>query len=275
MGMHRLRESGLAPSVMDDLDERPLRIEEVHDLCKLLLLGNDGLIDLPNPTKDRENFFRTLQILVEKEEPQWCSITKSARPWINVRRLEAMHGGGHSTNGGHRSSGHGQHNDRKPRRHDRGHTFAAGQRPQWMQRDQEDPPQQQHNDSRKMPTGRRHRSEGSVSSPPQARLTLPEVIKRWSHRAPGYKEPNPLARLLVTVPSTFPPTNTAVEPHEYFSKWKAFDEEAFDVADCDELKELLKRGMYEVSRKLLVCTFWILFLLPQFQPFRHTTHAQP
>ena len=54
---------------------------------------------------------------------------------------------------------------------------------------------------------------------------------------------NPLQHFLLTVPQRFPPTNTTVEMHEYFSKWKAFDEDAFDGFSGDELVELLAKGM--------------------------------
>jgi non-homologous end joining protein Ku len=49
--------------------------------------------------------------------------------------------------------------------------------------------------------------------------------------------------LLVTVPQTFPPRNALVEDHDYFAKWKKFDEEAFDDECGDELKELLRRAV--------------------------------
>ena len=71
---------------------------------------------------------------------------------------------------------------------------------------------------------------------------MTEVLQRWSHQPSDYKTFFPLQHLLVTVPQTFPPTNSKVEPHEYFAKWKTFDREAFADESGDELKELLKRG---------------------------------
>ena len=70
---------------------------------------------------------------------------------------------------------------------------------------------------------------------------MAEVLDKWSKDL--HKNTRPLQQLLVTVPQTFPPTNTNVEPHEYFSKWKTFDEEAFADESGDELKELLKRAV--------------------------------
>jgi hypothetical protein len=50
---------------------------------------------------------------------------------------------------------------------------------------------------------------------------------------------------LALVPQRFP-TSTTVEMHEYFSKWKTFDEAAFDGLSGDELAELLRKGSYIV-----------------------------
>ena len=75
-------------------------------------------------------------------------------------------------------------------------------------------------------------------------LTLEQVIQRWSHQPSDYKRYHSLQHLLVTVPDTFPPTNSKVESHEYFAKWKTLDSGAFDDVDGDdELKELLKRAV--------------------------------
>ena len=75
-------------------------------------------------------------------------------------------------------------------------------------------------------------------------LTLEQVIQRWSHQPSDYKRYHSLQHLLVTVPDTFPPTNSKVECHEYFAKWKTLDSGAFDDVDGDdELNELLKRAV--------------------------------
>ena len=55
---------------------------------------------------------------------------------------------------------------------------------------------------------------------------------------------NPLQHFLLNVPQRFPPTNTTVEMHEYFSKWKTFDDAAFDGFSGDELVELLTKGEF-------------------------------
>lgn len=92
IGMHRLRESGFAPELMDDLDERPLSLDEIHKLCKTLFVGEDTSINLPHPSKGWNEFGQALEKLVKRERTQWNPIKKKMTPWINFRKLEVMHG---------------------------------------------------------------------------------------------------------------------------------------------------------------------------------------
>ncbi|KAL7527561.1 hypothetical protein ACHAXR_002014, partial [Thalassiosira sp. AJA248-18] len=124
IGLHRLREAGLAPDVLDDLDERPLTLDEIHQLCKLLFGGEDGDVDLPLPpyqptasdqlrrTSWVDNwipFIIGMETLVEKEKLQWNPIKKRLAPWIDVQKLESSlkEQLGQSS---HASNGHGTPN---------------------------------------------------------------------------------------------------------------------------------------------------------------------
>ena len=91
IGLHRLREAGLAPEVCDDLDERPFSLDEIHEFCKALLLGEDGCVNLPHPRDSLSNFLRTLAVLVEKEKLQWNPVKKKTMAWIDIAKLEAIH----------------------------------------------------------------------------------------------------------------------------------------------------------------------------------------
>jgi hypothetical protein len=53
---------------------------------------------------------------------------------------------------------------------------------------------------------------------------------------------DPLQHFLLSIPTQFPPMNDDVEPHDYFDKWQAYDEEAFAVDGGEDLKILLGRG---------------------------------
>lgn len=69
---------------------------------------------------------------------------------------------------------------------------------------------------------------------------LQQIIKNWSHRTGSLRS---LETLLVEIPILFPPTNTFVEEHEYFGKFKEFSADAFAGETGDELNELLTRAV--------------------------------
>lgn len=243
----------------DDIDEQPLTVDEIHELCTLFFVGDDGCIKLPHPKKDGwENFVRALKIMVDKEELQWNPVKKRNMPWINFDKLESIHGRHHR---GHRHRGDphrpsrpsGQSKQRRNTHHTgdrerhqpegrarRATAHARAQEPRRASEQSRDPPE-----AKSAPRAQHRPSDysdaGSTASGKD--LTLTEVLARWSHKPPTYDQfHHSLQHLLVTVPDLFPPTNAAVEDHDYFKKWKTFDEEAFADVDGDELKELLKRG---------------------------------
>ena len=78
-------------------------------------------------------------------------------------------------------------------------------------------------------------------------LTLVQIIQRWSHKALDNNRLNTLQELLCTVPSVLHPTNTKVEPHDYFGKVPKFSEEAFSGNSGDDLNQLLKRAVRKMK----------------------------
>jgi len=259
MGLHRLREAGLAPEVMDDLDERPLTLDELYEFCKMLFVGDDDLINLPHPKKSWNNFFRSLNVLVEKEKLQWNPVKRKSMPWINLSKLESKYEHyGQSSHAHHlHHGGYPQSQARSEPYHYQRSTSNRSQEPERSSSNNSQEPQRSSsNHSQEAPRQQQQSRPSSKSSPgpPPPRkhghtaaagnknLTLKEVLKRWSHQPSDYKTSYPLGHLLVTVPQTFPPTNNKVEPHEYFAKWKEIDKEAFADEKGDDLKELLKRA---------------------------------
>lgn len=262
MGLHRLRESGFAPEVIDDIDERPLTLDEIHKLCQMLFLGEGDLAtnatrDLPHPQNHWSVFLRMLNVLIKKEKPQWNPVKKATMPWIDLKKLEAMYNRGHR---GQQQQQHGNddghHHGREQQQHrQKRHTVHGQQQHASDRHHSREPPgddRRQRRESEHTPQSRhQHGRQPQASSsnhqhapPPSKNLTLTQVLERWSHKPPDYKTKlYPLQQLLVTVPSTFPPANTKVEEHEYFAKWKTFDSEAFADMSGDELKELLKRAV--------------------------------
>ena len=206
MGLHRLREAGLLPDIFDELDECPFSIDQLHEFCNVLFLGDNSGVKLPHTRESMPNFFQKLKMLVDKERMQWNPIRKKMMPWIDMARLEAIHCR-HSRN---------RNNHRSKSVHD-----TPGDKQQAMPKKYE-----------------------RSSSEPSPNVSANVHIQT---RPPC----NPLQHFLLTVPQRFPPTNTTVEMHEYFSKWKAFDEDAFDGFSGDELVELLRKGVYSAVLHLL------------------------
>lgn len=225
IGLHRLREAGFAPQIMDYIDERPLKLDELHQLCEMLFLGEDGgTTNLPHPKTNWHNFMRALAVLIEKEKTQWNPVKRCTMPWVNLKKLDAMH------NPKKKHNGHKSHPSAKQQQ-----THNHSKENQQSRNDHTQPhtsPQQQ-----------KPSDHPAVVRNATTSMTLTEVLRHWSHEPPRYKSFRPLQDLLVTVPQTFPPANAKVEEHEYFAKWKAFDKEAFADESGDELKELLKRAV--------------------------------
>jgi len=204
MGLHRLREAGLLSNAFDFLDEHPFTLDQLHEFCIALFIGDKSGIKLPHPRESRTSFFQTLKMLVDKEEMQWNPVRKKMMPWIDMARLEAIH------------CRHSRDNHRSKSVHD-----PPGDKQQAMPKKYE-----------------RSSSEPQNVSANVHRQTRPPC--------------NPLQHFLLTVPQRFPPTNTTVERHEYFGKWKTFDDAAFDGFSGDELVELLAKGMFTHTSLLFV-----------------------
>lgn len=216
MGLHRLREAGLAPDLMDELDERPLGLNDIHKLCWKMFLGEDDRRALPHPDHNRDRFFDGLSKLVDREGTRWNPIKKRQTPMINVKKLEYLHDTNnyddyydrHQPSKRRESARRGSSRKKEPR-----HTFTQTQNPA------------------KTATGH----------------DLMSTIQRWGFRPPNYTEMYPLERLLVTAPKTFPANNPGVvEPHAYFARWKGFDPRAFgdhDDESDEERRELLNRAV--------------------------------
>ena len=225
MGLHRLREAGLLLHEFDALDEHPFTLDQLHEFCIALFIGDKSGIKLPHPRESWTSFFQTLKMLVDKEEMQWNPVRKKMMPWIDMARLEAIHCRRSRDN--HRSkSVHDPPGDcRRPKI----------QRP--LRHSMSDPP----GDYKQQTMPKKY--ERSSSKPPN----VPANVHRQT-RPPC----NPLQHFLLTVPQRFPPTNTTVERHEYFGKWKTFDDAAFDGFSGDELVELLAKGMFTHTSLLFV-----------------------
>ena len=243
--MHRLRESGLAPDIFEDLDERKFTIDEIYETCTILF-GNS--IPLPHPQKSWSKFLRVLKEVIEREERQWNSIHKRFTSWIDVRRLDSMYGaksksepsasgrGDPPSNSQYGGSFRRSHGGPPNTNSQNGGSFRRSNSQRGPSFDTEGPRAGAISD----PTGF---NPSANAIPKQSSPTnLQELLRAWSHPSVESKKSNPLQTLLVTVPTVLPPNNLFVEAHEYFLKWKTLDESAFVGMDEEQLMDLLKRG---------------------------------
>mmetsp|Transcript_11546 Transcript_11546/g.28447 ORF Transcript_11546/g.28447 Transcript_11546/m.28447 type:complete len:1057 (-) Transcript_11546:58-3228(-) len=94
IGIHRLREAGLAWGLMTDLDRRPLSLDEIHQFCKLFFIGenNGGMTTdhLPHP-RNWMSFVRVLTRILKKHKPVWNPVLRRQSPWINISMLHSMY----------------------------------------------------------------------------------------------------------------------------------------------------------------------------------------
>jgi hypothetical protein len=228
IGMHRLREAGLLPEIFGYLDQRPLTLDDLHEFCETFFIGDDGCIDLPHPMEQSWNcFFRAVKVLIEKEKRQWNPVKKKMMPWIDLDRLEAIH-----------DAGKDGMNQRRPLKHNTKnvwqtdpHSYSRRNRP-TSNRDVPDPP----SDNRKKQT--------PLGIPPG--LQGPCCSHRLS-TSPSSPKSFAIKHFLLTIPLMLPPNNTTVEPHEYFTKWKILDSEAFVGVSEDVQIELLVRAMRKLK----------------------------
>ena len=61
IGLHRLREAGLATELMDELDEKALNMSQIHQFFLEFFVGGILDIDLCNPLDDFEAFVQDLE----------------------------------------------------------------------------------------------------------------------------------------------------------------------------------------------------------------------
>ncbi|KAL7516970.1 hypothetical protein ACHAWX_001936 [Stephanocyclus meneghinianus] len=245
IGIHRLREAGLGSRLMDDLDEKPFSLEEIRDFCLEVLVGKNHQ-SLRNPKQDFNGFIEDLKILLEKEKPVWNPVKNKRCHWVDVNKLKTMYQ--HKHHGSFRQS-NGQ--SVKPKVHKP--EGKTSQRHSDPSNDSFHSGAHSHSRQQASNSSACKKSYYRVSSMPESTYVgyetqphspkdLNEVIQQWSHQAPSYKKLKPLEDLLVDMPTLFPPTNSFVESHDYFDKWKKISVDAFRGEKGDELKELLRRA---------------------------------
>ena len=258
IGIHRLREAGLGTELMDELDEKALSLDEIHEFCIEFFVGTND-IPLSNPCQDFPGFVRDLEQILMREEGVYNPCKKKMCPWIDVDKLRRLFNRASVTGNGmgkrvsfcrappqksasQRVRGAGakvpmQRNFSAPE------TTASGRaRAPPLSRNQFSRSKTEHIGGRRGMDPSNAQRPAFVPPKSQGPKDLAEAIQRWAYKPPDYKRLNPMEKLLVEVPSLFPHENDFVEDHEYFDKWKDFSEDAFAGETGDDLKNLLKRA---------------------------------
>ena len=227
IGLHRLREAGLVTSIFDGLDERSFKLDELYKFCKSLFVGENSGVKLTLPRNDSKesivDFVHTLKKIVEKEELQWNPVKKKMMPWIDVHMLEIMLCRHHDRD-------HHHHHKRESHSSDSHHKTGSN-----IHRDSHD----------KVRSSSGHHGEHQQERQDHQKRPQRPTHRRLSMQSPSDQKQykcDPLQHFLLSIPTRFPPMNDEVEPHEYFDKWQAYDEEAFAVDGGEDLKILLGRG---------------------------------
>ena len=236
-GLHRLRESGLAPDIFEDLDERKFTTDEIYETCTILF-GNS--VPLPHPQRSWSKFLRVLKEVVGREDRQWNSIHKRFTSWIDVRRLDSMYGAKSKSEPPPSALGDPPSNPQYGGSFRRSSVDPLGGSVRGSN-SQRDPPF----DTERHAADPRS-DEPAIPKQPSP-TNLREALRAWSHPSANSKKSFPLQTLLVTVPTILPPENLFVEAHEYFKKWKTLDESAFIGMDEEQLMDLLKRGKNQLA----------------------------
>ena len=90
--LHRLREFGYHDRVFDMLDERALTKTEIRDYCALLFDGSEQFDGVPDPNLDWDGFAQNMERLLRGEDKQYDPVKKRLRAWIDMKKLNRLHG---------------------------------------------------------------------------------------------------------------------------------------------------------------------------------------
>ena len=281
IGLHRLREAGLLPEIFGRLDEQPLTLDQLHEFCKTFLVGDNRCIDLPHPRSSWNGFFETLRFLIDKEKNQWNPVKKKVMPWIDLDKLLSIHGGRKKLERRHTMLSHSI-NDCQTKESTKFHFRRSTSSNKLLNESQRISSRTHHPRHRSMePQGSyefyQHNSRESIdddcprSLPPNkpkmepgdfhaehqhrhhSKKSIKDNLRSDSHPSNSEKYPHldrkqkslaDLHNFILEAPLMFPPNNTMVEPHEYFTKWEAFVSEGCIGVSGDELTKLLLRGMW-------------------------------
>lgn len=89
--LHRMREMGFQKRLFDFLDERPLTLSELHEMC-IMLFGDDSFQGVPSPEVDFKEFCRAVDMLVKKEARQFNPVRMTMKHLVSVSKMKQIYG---------------------------------------------------------------------------------------------------------------------------------------------------------------------------------------
>ena len=101
------RESGSHIRLFDIINERPLTLDEVISMCKILF-GDDAIDELPDPHVDWKGFSLGLGRILEESEVMWNPHSNRLQKQINLMTLNKRYGSKLGGGGGLTRSGSGR-----------------------------------------------------------------------------------------------------------------------------------------------------------------------
>jgi len=265
--LHRFRETGFLFEALDKIDEQPLTLREVREVCLLLFdipRGNamnphQQPISLPDPEIAWNAFLNALSVVLAREKQQWNPVTRKLAPWINLRDLDRIY-----------------NNNNNNRLHKSNTIFASSfPLPQRGPPQQHEQPQHAPTPSQpppppsgfgQQPSQRNAAPPATVSAvpptaPPSAKvhpqIPAPQspgaasdltelkrsILMRWALEPPQFQSLKSIGSLLGTTHCALPPAFCGVPPHDYFAKWIPLSSET--LASGGEV--VLKRAVRKIK----------------------------
>jgi len=90
--LHMLRQFGVSIKELDMLDEKPLTVDQIRDVCAIIFGGS--VDDYPHPAVDAKGFVANIKRHNAQVPNTWNPVSKKMAPWIEMSALSHIVGGG-------------------------------------------------------------------------------------------------------------------------------------------------------------------------------------
>ena len=91
LSIHRMREIGAVPPLIDSVSERGLSLFEMRDYC-IFLFGYDSMTGVIDPTTGWSHFIFASKRLLKLQKEQWDPCSNRVQPMLGLKRLSEVYG---------------------------------------------------------------------------------------------------------------------------------------------------------------------------------------